>query len=418
MAARRSAQSIRRAIGFALIPIAGIASPLLALPAISSGYGATGWAAVAVGQSLGAGGAVLVELGWALSGPQRVARMGKTAAYRVLRLSLATKLIVFPPVAALAMLVATLVAPSYSQVSAVVALGAVAMGFSATWFLIGRRQPWAVVATDGAVRVVCVCIAALAIMGGGPLILYPVVGLIIPSILAPLLAVGVAARGTSGRSPRWSLRRLLGVVRSQSKAVGARGVSALYIALPITLVTLVAPQATAAFAAGERLLRTALSGLSPWSNALLGWVGSASVRAERLSRATLSIWLCLGFGLVAAAGFGALLPWVAEFVFAGEVPVDGFLPWAFALTLLIVLVSRATGSITLVALGRIDVILASAIAGAVVGVPSILGGAATAGALGGALGEAIAEFCVLTVQAVMIFRIFGTMRKEGARDGL
>ncbi|AAT88561.1 hypothetical protein Lxx06010 [Leifsonia xyli subsp. xyli str. CTCB07] len=44
-------------------------SPLLALPAIAHTAGAEGWAAIAIGQSLGGAAGVLVELGWGSPAP-------------------------------------------------------------------------------------------------------------------------------------------------------------------------------------------------------------------------------------------------------------------------------------------------------------------------------------------------------------
>ena len=55
---------------FAVIPTIGIASPYLALPALTQAFGADGWASVAVGQSIGLAVSVPVELGWGLVGPQ------------------------------------------------------------------------------------------------------------------------------------------------------------------------------------------------------------------------------------------------------------------------------------------------------------------------------------------------------------
>ena len=50
-------------LAFLLIPIVGSLIPLLILPVISKEFGRDGWAAIAIGQSIGAAGAVLMELG-------------------------------------------------------------------------------------------------------------------------------------------------------------------------------------------------------------------------------------------------------------------------------------------------------------------------------------------------------------------
>ena len=69
---------------YVLVPAMGALIPLLAVPVVTGTFGATAFAALAIGQSVGAAAAVVVDLGWSLNGPQAVARSGPGARRRLL----------------------------------------------------------------------------------------------------------------------------------------------------------------------------------------------------------------------------------------------------------------------------------------------------------------------------------------------
>ena len=62
-------------------PALSAVTPLIAIPAITSTAGARGWEAYALGLSIGSAACVIIELGWPLTGPQRVAAEPRVAAY-------------------------------------------------------------------------------------------------------------------------------------------------------------------------------------------------------------------------------------------------------------------------------------------------------------------------------------------------
>jgi hypothetical protein len=386
-----------RLLGFLLIPAISAVSPLLALPAVSAKGGASVWAAIAIGQSIGIAGATIVELGWGLTGPQRVSRASQGNRRRALSLSLQSRLLIFPLVAALAATSAWFLAVEHRELSAVTAVASSATGLSLIWFFIGIGAPGRLLLTDALPRLALVSASALAISNGAPIMVYPIVGLLVPALLAPLLgSLNTRIRFSDFRGI--SLKRTLLVVRIQAVAMSGRLVSALYIALPITLVSLVAPQAVPVFAAAERLQRMYLSILAAIPNVLQSWVGRPASRMRRLNRAEISVGLNASVGILAGLIFAVIAPSASRFVFSGQASISTELAWLCAGVIFLVCCSRAVGGLVLVALGRFHSVATSAVVGAVVGVPLILLLASRLGASGGLLGELIAESAVLCVQ--------------------
>jgi hypothetical protein len=381
-----------RLLGFLLIPAISAISPLLALPAVSAKGGASVWAAIAIGQSIGIAGATIVELGWGLTGPQRVSRASPANRRRALSLSLQSRMVVFPLVAAFAATAAWLLATEHRELSAVTAVASSATGLSLIWFFIGIGSPGRLLLTDALPRLALVSVMT-----------YPVVGLLAPALLAPILGMLVSRLRMTDFAGVGPARTLL-VIRIQAVAMGGRLVSALYIALPITLVSLVAPQAVPVFAAAERLQRMYLSILAAVPNVLQSWVGGAPSRPLRLQRAEVSVGLNAGVGIVAGLLFAFIAPAASLFVFAGQATISAGLAWLCGAVIFLVCCSRAVGGLVLVALSRFKSVASSALVGAVVGVPLILFLSSQFGAEGGLLGEILAEAAVLGVQVVFWLR--------------
>ncbi|MGG7464752.1 hypothetical protein [Plantibacter sp. YIM 135347] len=322
----------------------------------------------------------------------------------MLAAALATKLVVYLPMAALAVTISILLAPAHQFESALVAAGTAGVGLSSAWFFVGSGSPGRIMMTDSLPRIIAVAAAALGIGLGGPLWIYGL-AIAIPSALSPVLAVRVT--GVSRHDFRIvSGGRLLWAIKAQAVALSGRAVSALYIALPITLVGIASPQSVAVFAGAERLQRMALTVLQAVPNYLQGWVGGGKSIEERLDRAIKSILYNGVLGIIAGTGFALLAPTFAHFVFSGVVALPYSLSALSGLLIFIVCVSRATGNITLVALRKINIISLSALTGAAVGVPAILVFSSLFGPHGALVGELLAEGTVLAIQliAVVVYR--------------
>jgi hypothetical protein len=389
-------------MGFLILPMFNVVTPLITLPAITSRFGSSAWESIAIAQSIGSACAVVIGLGWGLNGSQRVARQHPANQRRSFALALLTRFMVATPVVVVAALVSYAISTEYRIVSAVVAVAIAIGAFDTAWFFIGIGRPSKIIVTDTLPRLVPVVIAAVLILQGAPLWYYAL-AVLLPALAAPLLgmiSVRVHRRDFRG----WTVPRVAGVIRVQSSALAGGIFSAAYIALPVTLVGIVLPHGLAVFAAAERLQRMALSVLQAVPNALQGWVGKPGDPRERLRRAWLAILINLAVGAVAGATFALAAPALSGLVFSGVAPVPLELSSLSGVLILIVSASRATGQIMLVALNRIHVVAVSALAGGIVGVPAILFFASLLGTSGGLVGEICAELAVLVVQVLGIRR--------------
>lgn len=393
----------RRLAGFVMLPALNALAPLLVLPIITGHLGVDAWVGVAIAQSVGAGGAVLVELGWGLTGTQRVARQQRDNRLHLIALSTITKIIVFVPAALGSAVVVTALAPQDTAACVVIAIAGCITSFCPTWVYIGLGRASLILLFDTVPRTLGLLVAAGAVIATGSLwgFALPVLISSIVSASAGHIALGIRSRHFRAH-PR---RRILVAMRAQGSALTGRALSALYIALPVTLVGAVATVSeVAVFSAVERLQRMLLTGLQALPNAIQGWVGSAGDPQERRKRALTAVWANGGTGIVAGAVAALILPPASRILFSGVADIPAELAALSGLLIAIVSFSRATGGIALVTVGRIDAIAWSALAGAVVGIPAILLLAGAFGAAGGLLGEISAELVVLSVQSVALAR--------------
>lgn len=393
-----------------MLPALNALAPLLILPIITGRLGQDAWVGVAIAQSVGASGAVLVELGWGLTGTQRVARQRRENRQHLIALAAITKLIVLIPSAVGCAIVVIALAPNDTLACIVIAVAGCVGSLGATWVYIGLGRASLILLLDTIPRMVGLLLAAAAVLATGSLwgFAIPLLASSIVSAVAGHVALGIRARHFRAH-PR---RRIVFALRAQGTALTGRALSALYIALPVTLVGAVAPVAeVAVFSAAERLQRMLLTGLQALPNAIQGWVGSAGDPTERRRRAMTAVWVNGGTGIVAGAAAALILPPASHVIFSGVADIPAELAALSGLLIAIVSFSRATGGIALVTVGRIDAIAWSALAGAVVGIPGILLLAHTLGAPGGLLGELAAEVTVLAVQAVALYRALRTRRR-------
>lgn len=382
---------------FVLLPALNALMPFVILPAITRHLGQQAWVDYAVAQSIGSAAAVLVELGWGLTGTQKIARQRADGRRLLVALVTVTKLVALTPTLGLVVVVVVLAMPQSAAVSGVIAATGAFASLSLTWAFIGLRRPLLILLVDSLPRVTGYAVAAIAISHGGSIWWLAFCGL---GAAVFSFVVGLAVLGVRG----WHFRRFrrahwMRALRSQGSVLSARIVSALYIALPVALVSLVAPVvAVAVFAAAERIQRMVLTALQSVPNAMQGWVGAGSTATERWRRARLSIIISAVVGMVTGSIVAALLPWLSRLLFSGVADIPAHLAILSGILVLTVSVSRATGSIALVAVGKVQVIAVSAALGATIGAPAIVVLAARLGAGGGLLGEIIAEATVLGVQ--------------------
>ena len=161
---RRQLAPSRRIIGFSLVPVLGLVAPFLVLPVLARSVDESGWAALAVGQSIGALSALIVSWGWDLSGPSRIARADAYYRPRLLGTSLAVQATALAFVAPATIAFAALLAPQSSQQLAVMmALAAAIQGISPSWYAIGLGRPSLLVKYQVAPKLVASGISVIGI---------------------------------------------------------------------------------------------------------------------------------------------------------------------------------------------------------------------------------------------------------------
>lgn len=379
----------------------GALTPLMMLPAISYTYGATAWGAIALGQSIGGGGAVLVELGWGLTGPQLVAGSESPARRRFYETALRTKVVTVVPVSALCGGIAVVLAPAHALECAAMAVATSAYGLTVAWYFIGIGSASGILLLDVLPKVLGTAMGSLGLILGYPLFFLPLCLLIavVAGPAAGLIVVRRSCRHSEGR-----VESLWQSLRLQVMAIVARGLSAVYITLPITLVAVAAPALVPTFAAIERLLRLALVALQAIPNVLQAWLGSAPDIATRDERARRAIMWNVVLGVTAGSVFALLTPPVGGLLFDRTIHFDPLSCAIGGLIILVACTSRATGSLGLVSINRIDVLAWAAGIAAVLGIALIPTLSAIWGVPGGFVGELVSESVNLAIQYFVLRR--------------
>lgn len=382
-----------------LIPAAGALSPLLVIPAVSTTFGASGWAVMAIGQSIGGAAAVVGELGWGVVGPQQLPRLGQRRRLRLYRISLASRLLSAVPLALMAGLLAALLVPGGRLEAAMLAAGTALSALSPTWYFIGTNRPLRILSSESLPKILTALVSGIMIYAGVGTIIFGVL-----TIFQVGLTLCLASRGIEG--PTWpraaEFREAPTAMRRQLVIMLGRSVSVIYTYLPTSIAALVAPSAVPAFAAVDRLMRMSLAVLSGIPSRLQSWLGSVSDDGAARRR-TRTIQLNLVLGVVCGSGFAVLASWVANIVFAGEVSLSPELSWAAGMLLAVICSSRGIG-LVLVSVGGANSITTAIIPSAITGVVMLFPLATGAGAIGVVGAGICAELVGLTIQYVLYRR--------------
>jgi O-antigen/teichoic acid export membrane protein len=389
---------LRQGGWYVITPLLGVVSPLLALPVITSQFGADGWAAIAVGQALGAFAAVVVEMGWGLTGPQQVSRLPVEEALKVLRSATSGKALILSALVLPTGGCVVLLAPAFPLAALCSAVGAAMSGLTVGWYFQGRGEPMRVLFCDGIPRILCVVGAAGAMTVGAPLVTFGIAlgagaigGLLVAAKLcqAPVVTVRFREFG------------VMDALRGQGMQVAARLVSSVYIALPTVAVAALFPSATASFSAIDRLARMALAVLQAVPTSMQRWIGRSEAK-DLANVIRFTFWINAVVGLLAGICFFLAAPAAIRLMFSGEIPVSGPLCGAAGVLVGLTCMSRGVGSLVLVRLGMTHVILMSTIVGALAIGPLLGFGLSAGQATGAMVAVASTELCVLATQACVL----------------
>lgn len=395
---------VRKAFIFALGPAFAAVASLLALPAMTRNFGATAWAAIAIGLSVGTAASVLVELGWGLDGPARISRASIRTRRALYALSLTTKLVAVPLVAAASAITAAWLAADFKIESALTAVYAASLGLTSAWYFVGEGRPGALIITDSVPKLVFALLAAIVLSSGAPLIAYPAL-LLVGQVIATALASSFILHNKFSLLFAFSWVRVFRAIASQFTALRGRVASALYLALPVAILGVVAPSAVAVFAASDRLQRMALTFLQIAPNAMLSWVASEKDFGLRLKKTKITIFINSFFGALAGALWVMMMSVVAEYVFASKIIIPAEIIWLSAYVIWVTCTSRAVGGVGLITFRAVKNVSDSAGVGAATGLVLVATLGSQWGATGAFLALAITETIVLAWQVRSLIKI-------------
>ncbi|MGW9627793.1 lipopolysaccharide biosynthesis protein [Microbacterium sp. NPDC055521] len=367
-----------RLVGFGLSVALLAASSLLLIPAMVDAGGQRAWGAIAVGQSIGAVAAVVIYFGWGHTGPATIARTDAESGRREFSDSLRTRLALFAPVALLCSGLAALVSPSEPLLAAVGCLSAASVGFTADWYFVGSRRPFAFLALETAPRVVGSLVGIGLLMNGAPVIVGPV------SMLGGML-VGFAAtswwvlrRRPAAVGPARSVRE---VIIAQRHGVGSGAGTAAYGALPLVLISLVTPGIQPSYALVDKLQRQLSVALGPIVSVVQGYVPRPDP-AVTIRRSRHALLVGAGFSVLLAAGVLVAAPWLLSWLGAGQLQPPYAVMVLMALFVGLNVWESILARAVLASFDRLDAVARGTVISAAVGLPLVIVGALAFGLVG------------------------------------
>ncbi|WP_424447268.1 hypothetical protein [Microbacterium arborescens] len=386
--------AVRRFGGLALLPFLSLAIPFVILPVISRGE-ESAWAAVGIGESVGAVLALVIGYGWPLVGPSRVAALEDSRARELFTMSLVSRSLVAVIAAVPAALLTALLAPGGSAGLAVAAMAAVGVaGLSPSWFLIGRSEPRAIALYDLLPRLAGALLSAALVLAGAPVIWYPVLMLTVT-----LGGIAWFCARRAARPPRGAVRAGIRSLRDDIQPALAVVAAGVYSAGTVAIVSIAGTTTVVAvYVVADKVLKAALTAIVAATNAVQGWVSEDSDRAVIRARGWRGTYILGGIGIVGALGIGVLGPWATALVFGQRVAIDALTSAGIGATFFAIAVNSAFGRLLLTPLGAIRWVTRSTFVGAAIGVPLIVLGTAVGGAPGAAAAFALSEFLVVAVQ--------------------
>lgn len=404
-----------RLFGFGLSVLLLAVASLLLIPAIIVSGGQTAWGSIAVGQSIGAVGAVLVYFGWGHTGPARIARVDRAEGRREFAESVKTRIVLMAPVGAAASVVAALVAPDHPWLAVAGCLSASAIGLTSDWYFVGRRQPYAYLIVETLPRVAGTLAGVLLLNVGAPVIVGPL------CVLAGMAVAAVASAAVvllPRRDERLPLRPIGLILRTQRHGVASGIGSAVYATAPLVLVSVVAPGIQPVYALLDKLQRQLSVALGPVVAIVQGYVPRTDPR-ETVRRARTALLGGAVFCAVLFVGVLVVGPMLLRWLGAGEVqPPFGAVIVMSAYVAINVWESFLARGV-LASYDQLAAVARGTLVGSVVGLPLVVAGALVAGVVG-ALGGLVIGLIARTVyEGVYVWRhgrkVRGTADREGER---
>jgi len=390
----------QRILSFGTSTLVTLLTPLVVLPIIATVTDTSGWAALAVGQSIGSLFAILVAFGWPVVGPVELARSSREAVGSIFYESLLTRgmllLVAVAPVVVVSYVAAP---PGRFGLVVTTAVAFASTALTSSWVAVGLGSASRFMLLESLPRLVVLVAAAVAIQRGGSLYLYP-------TAIAAASVIGAFLFAWSGVRPRRPQDRLRTAVRRRLRAQVAAAATALsaaaYSAGALLLVGVsTTVHQTALMSSAQLIYGVGLYAVVALSSSLQAWVVHPDpvVAKDRRRRAL----LChAALGLVGLALCASLAPTVATVLFGSDLAPGYAVALAYGAAFAAVSVVTSLAQHFLLPASDVTGVLWASVVGAAVGVPALLLLARQFGAAGGASGLAVSELVVLAVLAARV----------------
>jgi hypothetical protein len=361
--------------------------------------GPRAWGMIASGQAVGAIAAVAIAWGWGMSGPAAIARAGAQGRITEYASSVACKLVIAPPICAIAFGVAWVVAREHGVAAGVGALSTATVGLTANWYFVGLGRPYALLLGETLPRIVGTVIGIVLMQTGSQAligVLWQLIGMLGAFVACSLW---ILAPWDRARRHLISVRPIRETLWAQRHGFTATILTSIYGSAPIILVAVLAPGLQPEYAVLDKVQRQVLSALAPFTVVMQGWVpqrdGTVSPQRKHAAllmsaasgTALLAVMVALSHLLVRWLGNGAIDP--------------GWLPATLTALLTGVFVFEQTISKAILpALGRVSAAARATAIGGAVGLAAVVIGLqlfGVAGAMAGVL-------CGVIVRAIIGLR--------------
>lgn len=391
---------LNRLGGFTLATVLYGVAGLAFVPAVIYNAGIDVWGSVAFGQALGILGSVVIGYGWMVTGFNRVAKASDDqAAHEYLVSVLVRGLLAVPVLAVGVVLALLLLGDLYPTVAAASFVVTSIAGLSASWFFVGRAEPYRYLFLEVVPRVVGTGVAIVLLLVGVD-VLFALVAQAVGILLGLTSASVSIVRARQTRQPIW--RSVPGALRRQSNGLLTGAAGSLYVSLPVVLVGTFAVAALPLYSLVDKLLKQVMSGVAPLTQVAQGWVPRASSPTGVLHRAWRAVWVGVAGGVVFAAAFALLGPFVVYLLSVGEQTLTVTETILAGCLFGALLCERMTGRVALASVGREGALATTSLIGAAAGLAAVVPSAivwgvpgAIAAVLGGMLVMILAQVIVL-----------------------
>ena len=324
----------RRLSGFAASTILLAVASLVLMPAIIGAAGLETWSSIVLGHALAQIVALVVGCGYGANGPAIVSTLTPEEAVNYFRVAERTRFAIAVPCFAF-MIAAMFIIPNPHPIAGLLGGAHLAIGaLNGSFFYVGRGAPLWLLITQTIPRAGLMFAAAVSLALGAPLL----VGLTLPVLGATLaivisnLTIRRSVGHTTGELRSNKVTGVIAELRTQLLPTVSAVIRGGTNALPVFVVTAVAPGLLGAFGVFDRLQRQATPALSPVISTLQGWVPrrmaadssarpvvAALVASFAGAAALVLIFVWLGGPLISWLAAGKLKPTFGEVFLCGLV---------------------------------------------------------------------------------------------------